>query len=176
MGAWYYRQHKVKESNGNTFDPSYLEIYFSAVAYAFSLNPMFAFFYSYYKDKDYVRGDKGTGDGKNGDFYFQFGISHSFRIIDKTYLDLDATAGFLDQNRYVMLLETTKSADICDIDLSAGFTTTAGILTLSSSFHYVLVPGTQYKYDFVYSTDKGRWVYDTDIHRFYAKFGVSCSI
>ena len=188
LGGWYYRYKTIHNKDaGVSFNMSYFDFYFSAEVDALPLSLRLAITYSYYMDDNYVRGPGsggwapgpggwGYGSGKNGDLYIQFGLGHSLKIINKTYFDLDATAGFLNQNSYVFNLETTKSADISDIDLSVGITTTGGILTLSASVHYIIVPGTQYKYTHVYSSDEGRWVYAIDIHRFYAKFGVSCNI
>ena len=178
LGAWYYR-YKIfydKTSAGQfSLDPSYLDICFSAVIEMLPLKPMFAVTYSYYMDEKYYRGyDKdseifGEGPYKNGNLYIRLGVGHSFRLA-AAYLDLDAVVGFYDKNAYDTMIYEPRSPDISDIDLSAGVSTTAGILALSMSFHYVIVPGTQYKKA---SFGGGN---NRDIHKFYAKFGVACSI
>ena len=189
IGGWYYsyqRVHFINTTSG--YDPSYFDIYFSAQIDALPLTPRLIVTYSYFMDDDYARGAKdvgsntwvwGNGPGKNGDWYIQFGLGHSFELFYETYFDLEAMAGFYNKNSsgfYSLIGKTgltpTNSADISDIDLSAGFTTTAGKLTLTTSFHYVIVPGTQYKYVLSnYSSTLTQ-----DMHRFYAKFGISCSI
>ena len=154
LGGWYYSYQTV-DLEGN-INPSYFDIYFSAKVDALPLAPRLIVTYSYSIDDDYARGygsgSWGNGPGKNGDLYVQFGLGHSFEIFNNTYFDLDAVAGFYDKkssglNSLMMIsgLTATKSADISDIDLSAGLTTTAGILTVFASFHYVIIPGTQYK-------------------------------
>ena len=190
IGGWYYsyqRVHFINTTSG--YDPSYFDIYFSAQIDALPLTPKLIVTYSYFKDDDYARGAAqvgntniwvwGNGPGKNGDWYIQFGLGHSFELFYKTYFDLEAMVGFYDKNSsgFCSLmgateLTPTNSADISEIDLSAGFSTTAGKLTLSTSFHYVIVPGTQYKY----ALSNYSYTLTQDIHRFYAKFGVSCSI
>ena len=174
IGGWYYAYQTVYA--GSNINRSYFDVYLSAQIDALPLAPILIVTYSYFIDEDYARGvgsgGWGTGDGKNGDLYVQFGLGHSFEFFYKTYFDLEAIAGFYDRNSagvHSIAKDSTQSPDISDIDLSAGFTIIAGVLTLSSSFHYVIVPGTQYKYVSLNPIAK-------DIHRFYTKFGVSCSI
>ena len=169
IGGWYYL-YKTIHYSSESFNPSSLDFYLSAIIDALPLNPMFAITYSHYMDENYYR-NKGTG--KNGDIYVQLGIGHSFKIFESTYLDLDAIAGFLDRNasdrRMMERPDRIGSTDISDIDFSTGLTTTAGLLTLSASFHYIITPGTQYKFEESNNINK-------EIHKFYAKFGVACSI
>ena len=193
VGGWYYAYQKkdFHLPQSGSVNTSYFDIYFSASVDALPLAPRLIVTYSYFIDEDYARGVAvgnlvwGKGPGKNGDLYVQFGLGHSFELFNKTYFDLEATAGFYDENSigYKSILQSpdvpsqTKSTDISDIDLSAGITTTAGILTLFTSFHYVIVPGTQYKHSMALASHGGYAVtFVKDIHRFYAKFGVSCSI
>ena len=168
LGSWYYRLKTIQDVP--SYNPSFFDLYFSATIDAFPLTPMLAITYSYFTDKDYACGP--NGNFKNGDFYIQLGISHSFELDDETYFDLAAIAGWYDKNAYdfrVVKANKNNSADISDIDLSAGLTTIVGTLTLSTSFHYVIIPGTQYKE----TRYEGGCI---DRHKFYAKFGVSCSI
>ena len=179
IGSWYYRHEKLQDGS-NSLDTSYIDFYFSTTIEALPLEPTFAITYSYYMDENYYKGYDnsgvwGKGSGKNGDLYVQLGIGNSYQLVGETYMDLDVMVGFYNKNVYDIRVmddsnEDTKSTDISDIDLSAGLTTKEGILTLSTSFHYVIVPGTQYKYALL---DSGM---TKDIHRFYAKFGVACSI
>ena len=169
IGGWYYL-YKTIHYSSESFNPSSLDIYLSATIDALQLRPMIAVTYSYYMNENYYRyQDK----GKNGDIYVQLGIGHSFKIFDSTYLDLDAIAGFLDKNasdrRMMERPDRIGSTDISDIDFSTGLTTTAGVLTLSASFHYIITPGTQYKFEESNNINK-------EIHKFYTKFGVACSI
>lgn len=167
-GAWYYR-YKTMQNEGISYNFSYFDFYLSAAIDALPLTPTLAITYSHFTDSaayrsDYIDEDTGErikGDGKSGDFYFQLGIGHSFELADATYLDFGAVAGYY----YKRAIEP-KSPDISDIDLSAGLSTTSGIVTFTGSFHYVIVPGTQFK---TYDDNK-------DIHRFYARFGASVSI
>ena len=181
LGTWYYRYKRYYDYDAGglklySLDPSYLDLCFSVIVDMLPLRPMLVVTYSFFMDEKYYRGpDESTGvygDGsyKNGNIYVQLGVGHSFELYDDTYLDLNAAAGFFDKNAFDNVIFGHKSEDISDIDLSAGVSTTADILTLSASFHYVIVPGTQYKYS------HGRNPTPKDIHRFYAKFGVSCSI
>ena len=174
IGSWYFRHKTIPHNKIYTFNPSFFDFYLTAAIETLPLTPMLAVTYSYFTDKDSVRGITpggvwGDGNGKNGDLYIQFGIGHSFKLDDETYFDLDVVAGWYDKNAYEEIAangKDPKSADISDIDLSAGLTTSFDMLSLSTSFHYIIVPGTQYKH-------MGESV---DIHKFYAKFGVSCSI
>lgn len=167
VGAWYYR-HK----QGGLANHSYFDFYVSAALDAVPLTPTVSLTYSYFVEAAAYRGDSigdsdtvVRGDGKNEDFYLQFGLGHGFELTTATYLDLAAVVGF-SRNRAIQ----RKSDDISDIDLSAGISTTKGIVTLMSAFHYVIIPGTQFKY---YEIDDEKI---KDIHRFYVKFGASVSI
>ena len=187
FGAWYYLHENAYYNKGLyneiSYNMSYVDFYVSTEIEALLIKPRLAVTYSYYIDEKYARGMHygvlGEGPNKNGDLYIQLGISHTLKIQEETYFDLDAVVGLLDTNannqRLNIFGNRTVSTDISDIDLSAGITTTAGILTLSSSFHYVIVPGTQYKNSYAI-TEGGLVVFVKDIHKFYAKFGVSCSI
>ena len=176
IGSWYYAHRTVAYGNSDSSNPSYFDIYCSASIDALLIQPRIAMTYSYFTDKDYVRGYNrssvwGAGPGKNGDFYLQLGLEHNIFLAEKTFIELAAEAGFFKRNtsdNRRSYKNSVPATDISDIDLSAGISTTAGVLTLSSSFHYVIVPGTQYKHDGIFQTK--------DIHRFYAKFGISCSI
>ena len=165
VGFWYYRYQTMKLFDYYTmeywsFNISYFDIYLSIAAEAIIFTPTITVTYSYYTDKNHFRGF--YDDGKNEDIYVQLGFSHNFELIDSTYLDISAIAGWRH-----LKAGTPKSDDISDIDLSAGISTTSGILTFSTAFHYIIVPGKQYKYadNFV-----------TDINKFFAQFGVACSI
>lgn len=171
LGGWYYRYKTPTSFYGEKY--SYFDFYISAALDAVPLTPTVALTYSHYTNKAFYRGfrDDGSGnrvpaDGKNGDWYLQLGIEHSFELATATYFDLEGTVGFSRNNAI-----QPKSDDISDIDLSAGISTTQGIVTLMSAFHYVIVPGTQLKY---YEKENGEKI--KDIHRFYARFGVSVSI
>ena len=178
LGAWYYRYKRFYNPSSVgliSSDPSYIDFCFSAVVEMLPLRPMLAVTYSYFMDEKYYRGPGASGvigedSYANGNLYVQLGVGHSFELYDDTYLDLDAVAGFFDKNAFDNVMFDSRSADISDIDLSVGVSTTADILTLSASFHYVIVPGTQFKKQQGFSPPP------TDIHRFYAKFGIACSI
>ena len=182
IGSWYYHSKKeTLDGYAYSFNRSYFDYYFSVLVEVLPLKPIFAIAYSYFMDKDFARGLRediiwGAGDGKNWDLYIQLGIGHSLLLFDKTYLDLNAVISFFDKNTYDIVMRDTRSADISDIDLSAGVSATTGILTFSASFHYVIVPGIQYKNALVKDSKKDSQNLEKDIHRFYAKFGVSCSI
>ncbi len=110
---------------------------------------------------DYYTGDLGEGVDKGKDFYIQAGGSHSFELVkDVASLDLGVMAGYYDS-------ASCNTSGISDINFSADFAVTSGIITYSAGFHYVVVPSKDYYYDL---NDK------KDINRFYATFGVSCSI
>lgn len=174
IGSWYYRYRTVPNSFGyyQGLNFSYFDFYLSAAIDALPLTPTLTVTYSHFTDSaayrnDYIdenSGDTIRGDGENGDWYFQLGLGHSFELANATYLDLGAVAGY-----YYKRAMVPKSPDISDIDLSAGISTTKSIVTFTSSFHYIIVPGTQFKY----RPDADR---TKDVHRFYAKFGASMSI
>ena len=186
LGGWYYR-HRKMHFDTFSINISYFDIYFSATIDALPLKPMFSVTYSYFTDKDYVRGWGGehyniwgAGFGKNDDLYAQIGVSHSFLLFDLTFFDLGAIAGFYNKKAYDYRISADnfrKPIDLSDIDLSSGISTTSGMLTFSTSFHYVIVPGTQHKY-VVLDDEMNPFIktFIKDIHKFYAKFGVSCSI
>ncbi len=110
------------------------------------LTPTLTYTHDYYTD---------SGDGK--DFYIQLGGSHSFDLMKDVSLGLGAVMGYY-------YAESVDLKGISDIDLSAELSVTKGIVTYSGGFHYVIVPTEDF-----YGTPK-------DINKFYATFGVSCSI
>lgn len=185
-GVWYYRYKTWTLDDGPHDNFSYFDFYLSAAIDTLPLTPTFSITYSHFTDKRMYRGDfvyynpltgqTTPGDGKNGDWYFQLGIEHSFELANATFLDLNAVAGYYYKRAIV-----PKSPDISDIDLSAGISTTKGIVAFTGSFHYVIVPGTQFKSYTLEGTDDPitmTRVYPLvkDIHRFYARFGASVSL
>lgn len=103
----------------------------------------------------------GTEDGK--DFYITLGLSHSFELMKDVALDLGGSMGYY-------YADSTDQYGISDIDLSAGLSVTKGILTYSGGFHYVISPSDDFNKASVSASG------DKDISKFYATFGVSCSI
>jgi len=131
----------------NSFGTAYVSLCLSSIL----LSPTLTYNHDFYPDKD----DLYDEDFK--DFYIQLGISHSFALYEGVALDLGAVGGYYK-------MTSGDLSGISDIDLSAGLSVTKGILTYGSSFHYVIVPSKDF-----YGTAK-------DINRFYASFGVTCSI
>lgn len=176
LGVWYYR-YKTNYFGENN---SYFDYYLSIAADALPLTPTVNVLYSYYTNHNWVRGyeyyyDSGNdnweakiGNGKNEDVYIQLVLSHSFDILETTSLDLGAAIAFYNKRT-----SEPKSFDISDIDLSAGITTNWGRVTFTGSFHYIIVPGTQFKNSYEYPIDHQ---YDIkDIHRSYIKLGAAYS-
>lgn len=114
------------------------------------LTPTLTYTHDYYTD---------TGDAK--DFYIQLGGSHSFDLMKDVSLGLGAVMGYY-------YADSVDLKGISDIDLSAELSVTKGIVTYSAGFHYVIVPSEDYYSASVTGKD--------DINKFYATFGVSCSI
>lgn len=169
FGVWYYRYRNIPITDMK-LNYSYFDFYLSAVIKTLPLRPKLAATYSHFQYEETYRGGK-SGNGKNGDFYFQFDLGHSFELAASTHLDISVITGF-----YHKRAMGAKSPDISDIDISAGISTTRGIVTLAGSFHYIIVPGTQFKYLQEYSSAMDEFVFVKDIHRFYARFGASVSI
>ena len=163
--VWYYA---YKTDNGigspSAYNQSYFDFIISASADMLPLTPTILVKYSYFIDKDYVRG---FYEGKNENILIQLNLKHSFELYEDVSLDLGSIADWRHRTVNEPILD-----DISNINLFAGITLKRGILTFTSSFHYVIVPGTQYK--FVDKND-GNGPY-RDIHRFFAQFGVSCNI
>ena len=148
VGVWYYM---MKES-----DYSLASGYVSLSLDTVPLTPTLTYNHDYYTGDSDVVGDEAK------DFYVTLGLSKSFELMKDAAFDLGAQAGY-----YSMKSFGSDLSGISDIDLSAAFSVTKGIATYSSSFHYVIVPGGDYvDYGLSYK----------DYSRFYATFGVSCSI
>ena len=178
LGIWYYH-YLIYDYY---MDPSYFDFYLSIAAEKLLFTPTLTVTYSYYKDKELIRGIKPdyfdnvnnyweykTGDGKNIDFYAQLAFSHNFAIEETTSLDLGIAVGFF----YKKTIQP-KALDISEIDLSAGTSTKISVVTITTSLHYILIPGTQFKYSYQDPTGTSSRV--KDMHKTYAKLGVSCSI
>ena len=164
-GIWYYWYKTLTGVNlletriGN---PSYFDLYTSIAVDAVPfVTPLVKFTYMYQIDDDYY-----FDGASRSDFYVQAGIQKSIELTKTIFLDLGALVGLLHERQN----KDSSTLDISDIDLSAGLTKKAGILTFAGSFHYIIVPGTQYKYASFFGIDF------KDINRFYAQFGVSCNI
>ena len=166
--VWYYA---YKTDNGmgspSAWNHSYFDFIFSASADMLPLTPTLLVKYNYFIDNDYVRGVYG---GKNENILVQLNLNHSFELYEDVYLDLGSLAAWQHRTVNEPILD-----DISIINLFSGITIKSGILTFTSSFHYVIVPGTQYKnvYKKINSFSSVRGI---DIHRFYTQFGVSCNI
>ena len=167
--VWYYA---YKTDNGmgspSAYNQSYFDFIFSASADILPLTPTLLVKYSYFIDKDYVRGF--YEEGKNENILVQLNLKHSFELYKDVYLDLGAIADWRHRTVNEPILD-----DISNINLFTGITIKSGILTFTSSFHYVIVPGTQYK-KAEKTVDGFSYVRGADIHKFYTQFGVSCNI
>ena len=116
---------------------------------------------------DYHFSSKAETQGK--DFYIQFGISHSFDLIENASLTLSAFAGYYNVSSW-----GDDLSGISDIDLSAELAVEAGAVTYSAGFHYVIVPSSDFYYhDDIHSIEINRPKKDRS--RFYATFGVAYS-
>jgi hypothetical protein len=115
------------------------------------------------------------GNDDRSNLYIQAGITKNIEVTkDVASIDLGAVVGYA---HYRAL--GNKIDDISDIDLSATFSLTEGMVTLTGGFHYVIVPGNQFKNTSIHDYQdpiSGNDIPDKDIHRFYATFGASCSI
>jgi hypothetical protein len=154
-GAWYYR---CKDD-----DNSYASGYVSLAIDALPLKPTVKYSHDYYTGDSNVVGEEAK------DYYVQLLLSHSVELIkDAASLDLGASMGYYHvRSFYDGAGDPIKLDGISDIDLSSGISVTKGIVKFGSSFHYVIVPSDDFKYD----TNGKR-----DINRFYSTFSASCSI
>ena len=118
------------------------------------LSPILVFGHDYH-----LSSDAGT---KGKDFYVQFGISHSFDLIeDIIALDLGAIGRYYNVSSW-----DENLSGISDIDLSVGLSLIHGAVEYSTEFHYIIVPSKDFYYGYKENKDK---------HRFYASFGASYS-
>ena len=164
VGAWYYRFKTMQESAGLNF--SYYDYYFYCrAAENIPLMPIFRVIYMTEQSHEVIP------TKKMSQLYAQLGISHGFELAKETYLDLGVIAGFLHNRLRAQRDDKHGINDISDIDFSIGLSTTSDILYFSASFHYIIVPGKQYKSITMTSS------YDLlDINKFYSQFGVGCRI
>jgi len=144
---------------------------------------------------DYLTGRKIGGDkykDLNGsssrtNLYIQAGLKKSVEVAkDVASVDFGVVAGYACYRAAgVALGMGPKINDISDIDFSVDTSLTYGLVTFTGGFHYVIVPGKQFKYGAPYGTVDVDDYYsgtvtplppDKDIHRFYATFGASVSI
>ena len=169
LGAWYYSYQTRREG----MNYSCFEFYLSAIADNIFLKPMLTLTYTHYVDEDTAKGsyregkNYKEGNGENGDIYVQFGIGHSFKLASFIFLDMTVEAGWLHQKAI-----DPKADDISDIESTAGISIISGKLTFTSSFHYVFVPGTQYRFNKSHNSNKSY----TDFNKFYTQFGVAYNL
>ena len=152
VGAVYYRAW----NNDYSYSTGTISLTFEDIF----LSPTLIYNHDYYFDSNL--------DNQAKDFYIQFGISHSFDLIqDAVSLDLGAIAGYYSSS----LDNDNKTSGISDIDLSVGLTVANGIVEYFAGFHYIIVPSK----DYYYSLDFYGGGLKKDRSRFYSAFGVSCS-
>jgi len=145
-GVWYFLLWDT--------DSSFMTFTGSAALDSLPLTPTISYTHDYYTGPKSVRGDDA---GK--DFYIKLALSHSFELMKDVGLDLGASAAYYHVRSFGLDLD-----GVSDIDLSTGLSVKKGMLTYSGGFHYVIVPSKDF-----YGSPK-------DINKFYATFGVSCSI
>ena len=156
-GAWYFR-YKTWDNGVNI---SSFEYCLFAVLNALPLNPSLRIIYAAQGGHDWIP------ETKLAAVSARFGLEHSFELLNETHLNLGADAGFIHDKKYDIVF-----GDINNIDMWAGISTKSGILTFTTSFHYLIFPGTQFKYTGMDTS--GNLV--KDINRFYTRLGVACSI
>ena len=148
-GFYYYRYW----DNDFSYSESHVSLAFEDIP----LSPTIIYTHDYYFSS--------KADKQGKDFYIQFGISHSFDLIEEVAsLDLGAIAGYYKCSSWGDDLK-----GVSDIDLSVGLTFTHGAVEYSAGFHYVIVPSKDFYYNIYFDgTNK-------DISRFYSTFGASYS-
>ncbi|HOO71073.1 MAG TPA: hypothetical protein PK926_04860 [Spirochaetota bacterium] len=150
-GIWYWYYFNSEDALGS--DASFLTAKVS-LGFDVLLSPFVSFTYDYYVDEDFCT------DGENKkDFYIQAGIGHEFEVTPEVAVGLGLAAGYYHA-------KSIEAFGISDIDASVGLTYTKGIVSVSSSFHYVAVPMKDF-----YTVGS-----PNDIHRWYATFGASVSL
>ena len=180
-GLEYYH-HPKAEIGSYSLNMSKYDCYLSATFDQHPLRTRLAVTYTGYMDKKYFRGPDaggvwGYGSGENKDIYVHLSFSRRFQLEDNLSCIIDAGVGYYDKEAYDVRIGSTKSADISDIELSARMSNWLDeIVNVYVSFHYVLVPGTQFKNSVKYNSSTGMYESKEDMHKFFAKFGVSCSI
>ena len=171
-GLWYLMTRKTFYS----FITSYIGLDFEMFPFVTPLVKVTADYYTGNK----IDGDEYkdiNGNSNRMDLYFQAGLKKSIEIVEETAgVDFGAVVGYA---RYRALGTTDKKKinDISDIDLFVNSSLTYGLVTFNGGFHYVIVPGKQFKYnspDNYISARSGNR--EKDIHRFFAIFGASISI
>ena len=157
IGAWHYHT-ETTEIWPNVRNESYYEYYFFINAIAIPLSPIAKVYYAT------MWGHNWIPSSERREIAVRLNFSHSIELFHNTSLDFVSEGGYTRRWHDRGIL-----GDISDIDLSAGVSTTTGIITLSSSFHYVIVPGVTKKYN-------NYNLKIIDIHKFYSQFGISFSI
>jgi hypothetical protein len=141
-GFWYFL-------TWNT-DYNFMYWYLTAGLTSVPLSPTLTFYHDIYQE---------SGDAK--DFYVQLALSHGFELTKEAGLTLGVAGGYYNYDSYGL-------RGISDIDFSAALEIAVGIVTYTSSFHYIIVPTKDF-YDYTAPGAK-------DINRFYASFGASVSL
>jgi len=184
VGLWYYRTKERFFS----FASGYIGLDFDMVSFITPFVRVTADYYTgtgKWEDKYGIMGgfpgdkynykDMSDGSSNRTDLYLQAGLKKEIEITkDVAGIDFGAVVGYA---RYRAWGE--KINDISDIDLYVNATVNYGAATFAGGFHYVIVPGKQFKYGSpITETTFMTGAYDgeKDIHRFYATFGASYSI
>ncbi|MBP7738919.1 MAG: hypothetical protein KA369_23315 [Spirochaetes bacterium] len=194
---WYFNSRNAREYARPQVDGlntvSYVDVSFFTTTLTVGLpivpyiNPTMSVTHDYY-----------TGLKRGGDYYVTLGISHPFELTKEVVLTPALTAGYYYQNtakmtRYNVMvdaaggaLDTTSSfaysgqtrtityggvkqtrtplkKGVSDITPSLSLTYTRGPVSLNGGFYWCIVPSKT-------------WYNGADVHRLYAKVGVSCSI
>ena len=162
-GFWYYWYFNSATSAGTSrTNLSFLSANFLLAVDAIPLTPTFNVYYDYY-----------TAIKRGGDIYCTLSVGHDFNLTNEVTLGLGLSAGYYYQNTaetttYTGALPTDRTTTpikkgFSDITTSLTMTYTKGMLGFTSGFNYIVVPAES-------------WYKGSDIHRFYASFGVSLSI
>ncbi len=159
-GFWFYWYFNSATSTGT--DRTNLN-FLSAKAFVkvdmLPLQPTVTLYYDYY-----------TAIRRGGDFYVTLSMGHTFELTSEVGLGVSLSTGYYHQNTAKSTTFNGPSlSDIVFKPVKTGFSDITTLVTLnyqkghvglSGGFGYVIVPAKS-------------WYKDSDVHRFYATFGVS---
>ncbi len=162
-GLWYYWYFNSSTAEGTArTNLSFLSGKAFAKFDMIPLTPTLTVYYDYY-----------TAIQRGGDVYTTFGLGHEFALTGEVSLAVSLSAGYYYQNsagttsyagtEITDITVTPVKKGISDITTLVTLNYRKGILGITGGMGYVIVPSLT-------------WHNGQDIHRFYATFGVSCSL
>ena len=169
-GAWYFRPKQSFFS----YATAYVGADFHMVPFVTPLVKVSVDYYTGNKLEGEKYKEYSEGSSDRADFYIQAGFKKEIEISKDAGIDFGALAGYA-----IYRALGYKINDISDIDLFINATVNYGAVTFVGGLHYLIVPGTQFKYGGIARGDVPNNTAiepEKDIHRFFATFGASYSL